>query len=91
MTPKSKTKSKDFESDLKELEKIVKQLEAGDLSLKEALKLYERGVSLSRSCHEQLEEAERRIEVLDERGELKPAPDDLAFADEGHLDPENKR
>jgi hypothetical protein len=29
--------------------------------------------------------------VLDERGELKPAPDDLALADEGHLDPENKR
>ena len=82
MTPKSKTKSKDFESDLKELEKIVKQLEAGDLSLKEALKLYERGVSLSRSCHEQLEEAERRIEVLDERGELKQAPDGLTDTDD---------
>ncbi len=82
MTPKSKTKSKDFESDLKELEKIVKQLEAGDLSLKEALKLYERGVSLSRSCHEQLEEAERRIEVLDERGELKQVADDLTDTDD---------
>ena len=82
MTPKSKTKSKDFESNLKELEKIVKQLEAGDLSLKEALKLYERGVSLSRSCHEQLEEAERRIEVLDERGELKLVADDLTDTDD---------
>lgn len=82
MTPKSKTKSKDFESDLKELEKIVKQLEAGDLSLKEALKLYERGVSLSRSCHELLEEAERRIEVLDERGELKQVADDLTDTDD---------
>ena len=82
MTPKSKTRSKDFESDLKELEKIVKQLEAGDLSLKEALKLYERGVSLSRSCHEQLEEAERRIEVLDERGELKQVADDLTDTDD---------
>jgi len=82
MTPKRKTKSKDFESDLKELEKMVKQLEAGDLSLKEALKLYERGVSLSRSCHEQLEEAERRIEVLDERGELKQAPDGLTDTDD---------
>ena len=82
MTPKRKTKSKDFESDLKELEKMVKQLEAGDLSLKEALKLYERGVSLSRSCHEQLEEAERRIEVLDERGELKQVADDLTDTDD---------
>ena len=82
MTPKSKTKSKDFESDLKELEKIVKQLEAGDLSLKEALNLFERGVSLSRSCHEQLEEAERRIEVLDERGELKQVADDLTDTDD---------
>ena len=82
MTPKRKTKSKDFDSDLKELEKMVKQLEAGHLSLKEALKLYERGVSLSRSCHEQLEEAERRIEVLDERGELKQAPDGLTDTDD---------
>ena len=82
MTPKSKTRSKDFESDLKELEKIVKQLEARDLSLKEALNLYERGVSLSRSCHEQLEEAERRIEVLDERGELKQVADDLTDTDD---------
>lgn len=85
------TKIKDFESAIKELETIVKKLETGDLSLEKSLEFFERGVSLSRFCHKRLEEAERRIEVLDERGELKPAPADLAFADEGHLDPENKR
>jgi exonuclease VII small subunit len=40
--------------------------------------LYERGVQLSRFCHARLEEAERRIEILNERGELKPAPASFA-------------
>jgi exodeoxyribonuclease VII small subunit len=46
----------------------------GDLALEQSLALYERGVQLSRFCHAQLEQAERRIEILNERGELKPAP-----------------
>jgi exodeoxyribonuclease VII small subunit len=53
---------------------IVKKLEEGDLALEQSLALYERGVQLSRFCHARLEEAERRIEILNERGELKPAP-----------------
>ena len=65
---------KDFEAAIAELEGIVKKLEEGDLPLEKSLELYERGVQLSRFCHARLEEAERRIEVLDERGELKPAP-----------------
>ena len=65
---------KDFESAIAELEKIVKQLEDGDLPLDKSLALFERGVELSRYCHEQLSAAERRIEVLTERGELTPAP-----------------
>lgn len=64
---------KDFESAIAELEKIVKQLEEGDLSLDKSLALFERGVELSRYCHEQLGAAQRRIEVLTERGELKDA------------------
>ena len=64
---------KDFESAIAELEKIVKQLEEGDLSLDTSLALFERGVELSRYCHEQLGAAQRRIEVLTERGELKDA------------------
>ena len=65
---------KDFESASAELEAIVKRMEEGDLTLEKALELYERGVQLSRFCHARLEEAERRLEILDERGDLRPAP-----------------
>ena len=68
---------KDFEAAIAELETIVKKLEEGDLALEQSLALYERGVQLSRFCHAQLEQAERRIEILNERGELKAAPDSL--------------
>ena len=52
----------------------------------------ERGVRLSRYCHGRLEEAERRIEVLGERGELQPAPPALdAAATEDGRPPENDR
>jgi exodeoxyribonuclease VII small subunit len=67
------TTIKDFESAIGELEKIVKQLEEGDLPLDRSLALFERGVELSRYCHDQLGAAQRRIEVLTERGELKDA------------------
>ena len=69
---------KDFEAAIAELETIVKKLEEGDLPLEKSLELYERGVHLSRFCHSRLEEAERRIEILNERGQLKPAPPSLA-------------
>ncbi len=65
---------KDFESASAELEAIVKKMEEGDLTLEKALELYERGVQLSRFCHARLEEAERRLEILDERGEIRQAP-----------------
>ncbi len=68
---------KDFEAAITELDGIVKKLEEGDLPLEQSLALYERGVQLSRFCHARLEDAERRIEILTERGELKPAPASL--------------
>jgi exodeoxyribonuclease VII small subunit len=77
------TSIKDFEAAIAELESIVKKLEEGDLPLETSLNLYERGVQLSRYCHSRLEEAERRIEVLNERGELKPAPATLGEDDDG--------
>jgi exodeoxyribonuclease VII small subunit len=69
---------KDFESAIAELEGIVKTLEEGDLALEKSLQLFERGVQLSRFCHARLEEAERRIEILNDRGEIRPAPATLA-------------
>ena len=68
---------KDFESAIKELESIVDTLERGDLPLEQSLQLFERGVQLSRFCHTRLEDAERRIEILTERGERQAAPDAL--------------
>lgn len=56
--------AKTFEASLNELERIVKQLEDGDMPLEESLKLFEDGVRLSRECRERLTNAERRIEVL---------------------------
>jgi exodeoxyribonuclease VII small subunit len=72
---------KDFEAAVAELESIVKKLEDGDLTLEQSLVLYERGVQLSRFCHARLEEAERRIEILSERGELKDATTSLSGSD----------
>jgi exodeoxyribonuclease VII small subunit len=77
----AETSIKDFEAAIAELEAIVKKLEEGDLALEQSLALFERGVQLSRFCHTRLEEAERRIEILNERGELKAAPAALSGDD----------
>lgn len=63
-------KKPNFETSIKELERIVRRLEDGDLPLEDSLKLFEDGVKLSRECQERLNQAERRIEVLlkDENG-----------------------
>jgi len=53
-----------FEETLAELEKRVRRLESGDVPLEEALQLFEEGVNLARTCHEQLEAAEKRVAAL---------------------------
>lgn len=58
------TPEKSFESSLEELERIVRQLEGGDLPLDRSLELFEQGVRLSRECQKRLDEAERKIEIL---------------------------
>lgn len=83
MADTSDNPTRDFEAAIAELESIVKKLEEGDLALEQSLALYERGVQLSRFCHARLEAAERRIEILNERGELKPAPAALASEEPG--------
>lgn len=54
----------DFEMSVKRLEEITSALEKENVSLEEALKLYEEGVRLVRICNERLEDAERRIHIL---------------------------
>ncbi len=75
-------KKQSFEASLKELEKIVRGLEEGEMPLEESLKLFEDGVKLSRECQERLNQAERRIEVLLKDSDGNPAlqtlqPEDL--------------
>lgn len=53
-----------FEKNLERLDSIVRELENADLPLEKALQLYEEGMKLSEVCHNQLEEAEGRVEVL---------------------------
>ena len=85
MNPEPDTSIKDFESAIAELEGIVRTLEEGDLALERSLELFERGVQLSRFCHAKLEAAEHRIEILNERGEVRPAPVSLGL-DTGSTD-----
>ncbi len=62
-----------FEEALKKLEKIVTELEQGDLSLDEALKKYQEGIELSRQCSSRLENAKKKIDVLskNKKGEFE--------------------
>lgn len=53
-----------FEECLDRLEKIVGELEKGDVSLDKALELFDEGMKLSGSCRKELEEAEGKVEIL---------------------------
>jgi exodeoxyribonuclease VII small subunit len=53
-----------FEKALSRLETIVTELEAGELSLDDSLKIFEEGVKLSKTCLKMLDDAERKVEIL---------------------------
>ena len=86
MTPANPTPAKkpdpskkpDFEHSLARLEEIVRKLESANLSLNEAMKLFEEGVQLSRDCQKHLEQAEGKVELLLKKagGELAAEPFD---------------
>lgn len=61
---KAESEAVGFEAQLAALERIVRELERGELPLEQSLELFEQGVRLSRGCQERLNDAERRIEVL---------------------------
>ena len=54
----------DFNKGLNELEQIVKQMDTADLSLDESLKLFEKGVSLTKLCQKALQDTEAKISLL---------------------------
>jgi exodeoxyribonuclease VII small subunit len=73
--PEEKASELNFEAGLAELERIVKELERGDLPLEKSLELFETGMRLSAECKRQLEEAETRVEILMKKGsEMVPVP-----------------
>jgi exodeoxyribonuclease VII small subunit len=58
-----------FEKSLEELEKLVRDLEHGELTLEQSLATFERGVSLTRECQQALKSAEQRVEILVQNGD----------------------
>ena len=56
-----------FEDSMNELEKLVEQMEQGDITLEESLKAFERGIKLTRACQQSLQEAEQKVQILLEK------------------------
>lgn len=75
-------KKGEFEKSLMRLEEVVKRLESTDLSLDEAMRLFEEGVKLSRDCQKQLEEAEGRVEILLKKADGKMQAEPFESGDE---------
>lgn len=77
-----------FEKALEKLEKIVSELEEGDLALDDSMKKYEEGIKMARLCQEKLDKAKARIETLmkDESGRFSKKPFDEKKAEESGED-----
>jgi exodeoxyribonuclease VII small subunit len=84
----SPSKEPKFEESLDRLEKIVREMESGDLALEDILKKYEEGNHLVKLCSARLNEAEQRIEILmkDKGGNLAIKPLEVFEEDEDELD-----
>lgn len=65
------TKSTNFETNLKQLEKVVETLESNELELDKALKEFETGIKLVKSCQDALNKAEQKIQILTKNNELE--------------------
>ena len=67
---------KTFEQSMKQLERIVQELEDGDLPLEKAIKKFEEGIKLTKLCSEKLDETENKISILlkDSEGEIAEKP-----------------
>jgi exodeoxyribonuclease VII small subunit len=60
----SSTKPFNLEKSLADLEKLVEELESGDLPLEKAMKKFEAGIKLTRGCQAALKDAEQKVEIL---------------------------
>lgn len=64
---KSNSPQLSFEQAIQELESITRDLEGGGLTLDDAIKAYERGVELKKSCQTMLEAAQKKLEFLEQK------------------------
>jgi exodeoxyribonuclease VII small subunit len=67
----NKDKLKDFEKSLQRLEKIVSNMESGELGLEDSLEQFEKGIKLAKNCQDTLANAELRVEQLIEKNGLQ--------------------
>lgn len=67
------TSGQSYEAALQDIERIVEQLESGELSLEDSLAIFEKGVGLTKYCYQKLDEVEKKIEILtkDREGKLQ--------------------
>ena len=72
-----------FEQALKRLEEIVEALETDDLDLEKSVQFYEEGVSIYRHCTQQLQRAEKRIDILQANDDGTLTPEPFAIQEEG--------
>lgn len=70
-----KTSKFNFEKSLENLEELVNAMEEGELTLEESLKAFEKGIKLTRECQAALEQAEQKVQLLVQEGDLPEAVD----------------
>lgn len=75
-----------FEKALARLETIVSELERGELSLDESLKIFEEGVKLSKTCLKMLDDAERKVEILVQDKDGRKRLQAFSLDDENSID-----
>lgn len=78
MSSNSKNKSLNFESTLREIEKVIESLEEGNLSLEDSIKAYEKGISLTKTCQKMLSDAELKINKLSSKDGEKISFEDIS-------------
>lgn len=61
-----------FNQAMEQLEEVVRQLEQGDVPLEEALTLYQKGMELSKVCHDKLQNAEKQLVTMMQEGKEVP-------------------
>ena len=77
---------KTFEQSMKQLERIVQELEGGDLPLETAIKKFEEGMKLTKVCSQKLDETEKKVSILLKNAEGQNTEKPFGSEDDSHGD-----